>query len=73
MHALEGPEDCAGIGRVTPAKAKSRGLTLRSDPGLDPGERLDPGIHAVTAQQAEAPMEWISGLSPAMTSSIRGD
>ncbi|MET0380435.1 MAG: hypothetical protein ABWZ94_00870 [Methyloceanibacter sp.] len=28
---------------------------------------FDPGIHAVTAQQAEAPAEWIAGSSPAMT------
>jgi hypothetical protein len=28
---------------------------------------LDPGIHSVTSQQAEAPMEWIAGSSPAMT------
>jgi hypothetical protein len=28
---------------------------------------LDPGIHAVTAQQALKPMEWIAGSSPAMT------
>jgi hypothetical protein len=28
---------------------------------------LDPGIHAVTAQQAETPVEWIAGSSPAMT------
>src|SRR3990170_8659553 len=28
---------------------------------------LDPGIHAVTPQPAEAPVEWISGGSPPMT------
>jgi predicted lactoylglutathione lyase len=28
---------------------------------------LDPGIHAVTSQRAEAPLEWIAGSSPAMT------
>jgi hypothetical protein len=28
---------------------------------------LDPGIHAVTPQQAEALVEWIAGSSPAMT------
>jgi hypothetical protein len=28
---------------------------------------LDPGIHAVTAQRAEAQMEWIAGSSPATT------
>jgi hypothetical protein len=31
---------------------------------------LDPGIHAVTARQVEAQMEWIAGSSPAMTSSF---
>jgi hypothetical protein len=29
---------------------------------------LDPGIHAVTPQQVEVPVEWIAGSSPAMTS-----
>jgi hypothetical protein len=28
---------------------------------------LDPGIHAVTAQQSETPAEWIARSSPAMT------
>jgi hypothetical protein len=28
---------------------------------------LDPGIHADTPQQADAPVEWIAGSSPAMT------
>jgi hypothetical protein len=28
---------------------------------------LDPGIHAVTLQQVERPVEWIAGSSPAMT------
>jgi hypothetical protein len=28
---------------------------------------LDPGIHAVTPQGVDAPMEWIAGSSPAMT------
>jgi hypothetical protein len=28
---------------------------------------LDPGIHAVTTERVEAPMEWIAGSSPAMT------
>ena len=32
---------------------------------------LDPGIHAVTPQQTEAPVEWIAGSSPAMTSRER--
>jgi hypothetical protein len=29
---------------------------------------FDPDIHAVTSQRVEAPMEWIAGSSPAMTS-----
>ena len=33
---------------------------------------LDPGIHAVTAQLAQTPMEWIAGTSPAMTTGERG-
>src|SRR6478672_7708673 len=28
---------------------------------------LDPGIHAVTLERTEAPVEWIAGSSPAMT------
>jgi hypothetical protein len=28
---------------------------------------LDPGIHAVAAQQVERQLEWIAGSSPAMT------
>ena len=36
-------------------------------PGLDP----DPGIHAVTSQLAAAPVEWIAGSSPAMTSASK--
>jgi hypothetical protein len=28
---------------------------------------LDPGIHAVTPQNAEALVEWIAGSRPAMT------
>jgi hypothetical protein len=32
---------------------------------------LDPGIHAVTSQQAETPVEWIAGSSPAMTGTGR--
>jgi hypothetical protein len=32
---------------------------------------LDPGIHAVTAQRAEKPVEWIAGSSPAMTDSVK--
>src|SRR5262245_21993258 len=30
---------------------------------------LNPGIHAATSKQDEAPMEWIAGSSPAMTRS----
>jgi hypothetical protein len=33
---------------------------------------LDPGIHAVSFQQDEAPVEWIAGSSPAMTRSVAG-
>jgi hypothetical protein len=29
---------------------------------------LDPGIHAVPVRRVEAPVEWIAGSSPAMTS-----
>jgi hypothetical protein len=39
----------------------SSGFSFTVMPGLDPG------IHAVTHQQAEALMEWIAGSSPAMT------
>ena len=38
---------------------------LRASFFVMPG--LDPGIHAVTSQPMEAPMEWIAGSSPAMT------
>src|SRR5262245_42919782 len=38
-------------------------------PFVMPG--LDPGIHTVTSQQDEAPMEWIAGSSPAMTKRAR--
>jgi hypothetical protein len=31
---------------------------------------LDPGIHAVTSQQAEVPVEWIAGSSPAMATTL---
>jgi hypothetical protein len=31
---------------------------------------LDPGIHAVSSPQVEAPMEWIAGSSPAMTEKV---
>jgi hypothetical protein len=34
---------------------------------------LDPGIHAVTSQRAEAPVEWIAGSSLAMTGLEKSD
>jgi hypothetical protein len=31
---------------------------------------LDPGIHAIASQHAEARAEWIAGSSPAMTAQV---
>jgi hypothetical protein len=48
---------------------RAEGPSRSTHPFVMPG--LDPGIHSVSFERVEAPMEWIAGSSPAMTVRVR--
>ena len=56
-------------------RSQPRTLRHARTPGsgsAGPGADLSPGIHAVSFQRDQAPMEWIAGSSPAMTPRVEG-